>query len=130
MTEQLTKAQRTFLSNYRDMLAEVEKSVHYVSECYVKEDYDIGDRLLKSVMESLASYSIENMTMDSIFSRDSEAVHALGQFQEAANGALHVDQFYAEEGERMRFTHEMLLPRLTVWKQVVDRYLADIGEKE
>ncbi|GEL08027.1 hypothetical protein [Salisediminibacterium halotolerans] len=129
MTQQLTEAQQTFLTHYRDMLSEVERSVAYVSECYIKEDYDIGDRLLKSVIESLAAYNIENMTMDSIFSSDAEAVQVLGEFQEAASEALNVDEVHAGEGERMHFTHEVLLPRLAAWGKVVDRYLAEINAK-
>ena len=122
MTQALTDAQRTFLAHYADMLAEVEKSVNYAGECYIKDDTDIGDRLLKNVVQALAAYNVENMTMDSIFSRDEEAVRELQSFQEAIAVALKVEEEFQDEGERIYFVHETLLPLLNAWRARVDQY--------
>ncbi|WP_280769528.1 hypothetical protein [Salipaludibacillus daqingensis] len=111
------------MANYRDLLLEVENAVQYVSECYIKDDYDIGDRLLKSVMEGLIPYNEENVTIQSIFIQDDMAMKTLTRFQESVRSALIVEEAYHDEQQRMRFLHETLLPRKQKWKSVVEKYL-------
>ncbi|SES38729.1 hypothetical protein [Salipaludibacillus aurantiacus] len=123
ISTQLTEAQQTFLKNYRELLTEVESAINYVSECYIKNDHDIGDRLLKSVMQGLIPYNEENLTIQSIFQKDAEAIEALNLFQEAALQAEKVEEVFPHEQERMVFLHETLLPRKRNWTKIIDKYI-------
>ncbi|ADH98586.1 hypothetical protein [Salisediminibacterium selenitireducens] len=127
MTRKLTKAQREFLANYSDFLVEVEASLQYVSECYIKDDHDIGDRLMKSVMAGLEPYNEENLTLQSIFHEDETALRQLKTFIEAARWAIEVESSFPSEEQRMRFLHETLMPRLKNWKGSVDRYAIELA---
>lgn len=122
ISSRLTSAKREFLHNYLGMLTEIENAIQYVSECYIKGDHDIGDRLLKSVMLGLTPYNEENMTIQAIFKEDSKALAALNQFQEAVEEAVNVEKIYPNEQQRMKFLHERLLPRKHEWTQIVENY--------
>lgn len=122
ISSRLTSAQQRFLSNYLDMLAEIDNAIQYVSECYIKDDHDIGDRLLRGVIKGLLPYNEENMTIQSIFQEDETAYEALSQFQEAAKEAVIVEEVYPDKGHRMIFLHEKLIPRKQAWKQFVEKY--------
>ncbi|PYZ92817.1 hypothetical protein CR194_14300 [Salipaludibacillus keqinensis] len=111
------------MKNYQDLLTEVESAIQYVSECYIKDDHDIGDRLLKSVMLGLIPYNEENLTIQSIMHHDRDAMNHLTKFQEAVRWAVNVDEVFPDEQQRMRFIHETLLPRKQKWKAIIDKYL-------
>ncbi|WP_416147225.1 hypothetical protein ACM26V_13455 [Salipaludibacillus sp. HK11] len=102
---------------------EVERAVQFVSECYIKGDYDIGDRLLKSVMLGLVPYNEENITIQSILANNELAVKTLIRFQDSIRMAIRVDEAFPDEQQRIRFLHETLLPRKQKWKSVVENYL-------
>ncbi|RKL68376.1 hypothetical protein CR203_07820 [Salipaludibacillus neizhouensis] len=122
ISSRLTSAKRQFLHNYLDMLLEIENAIKYVSECYIKGDHDIGDRLLKSVTLGLIPYNEENMTMQAIFKEDLNALATLHQFQDAVEEAANIEKIYPNEQERMVFLHEKLLPRKHEWTQIVESY--------
>lgn len=127
MTKTLSEAQHNFLANYADLLVEVEESLHYVSECYIKGDYDIGDRLIQSVMSGIESYNKENLTIQSIFHEDELALKQLDKFIETANWSQGIEESFPTEEQRMRFLHETLMPRLKNWKTTVERYAVEIA---
>ncbi|AOM81935.1 hypothetical protein [Salisediminibacterium beveridgei] len=127
MSHDLNEAQRNFLANYSDLLVEVEQSLHYVSECYIKGDYDIGDRLLKSVMGGLEPYNTENLTIQSIFHEDAQALSQLNKLIESAKWSVTIEESFPTEEQRMRFLHETLMPRLTAWKNSVDKYAIEMA---
>lgn len=127
MSNTLNEAQRNFLANYSDLLVEVEQSLHYVSECYIKGDYDIGDRLIKSVMGGLQPYNTENLTIMTIFHEDEQALSQLNKLIETANWSVSIEESFPTEEQRMRFLHETLMPRLTTWKTTVDRYAIEMA---
>lgn len=126
ISDRLSEAQKTFLKKYYDLLTEVEEAVQYVGECYIRNDHDIGDRLLKTVMQGLAPYNEENLTIQSIFHKDEKALEVLGKFQEAVQEAVKVEEIYQEDQERMKLLHEQLLPRHKQWKRVVAEYLTEV----
>ncbi|UCZ52673.1 hypothetical protein LGQ02_17970 [Bacillus shivajii] len=128
MSKRLTEAQLQFLTNYKDLLQEVESAIQYVSDCYIQEDLDIGDRLMKSVMAGLISYNEENMTMYSVFGDDETAIEHLRSFQEAVTGSMKIEETCADTEERMRFVHETVMPRLQKWKQLVELKLVERNE--
>jgi hypothetical protein len=124
MTAKLTEAQQTFLKMYDDLLNEVEKSIMYVSECYKNNDCDIGDRLLKGVTSGLLPYDEENMTIQSIFHDDKEALKALNTFQSAVQSAVNVDEMFTGAEERLRFLHESLLRQQKEWQTFVKKKMS------
>ncbi|WP_088032511.1 hypothetical protein [Evansella clarkii] len=128
MSGKLTEAQEKFLITYTGLLKEVESSLQFVSECYTKGDVDIGDRLMKQIMLGLVPYNEENLTVMSVFGNDETAVRALKKFQQAIQKAVNVETEFNEEGDRMKFLHEELLPREQKWKQHVELKLAGLTE--
>ncbi|WP_078594351.1 hypothetical protein [Evansella clarkii] len=128
MSGNLTEAQEKFLITYTGLLKEVESSLQFVSECYTKGDVDIGDRLMKQIMLGLVHYNEENLTVMSVFGNDETAVRALKKFQQAIQKAVNVETEFNEEGDRMKFLHEELLPREQKWKQHVELKLAGLTE--
>ncbi|UTR16032.1 hypothetical protein MM221_05585 [Salipaludibacillus sp. LMS25] len=96
----------------------------YVSDCYMTNDDDIGDRLLKGVMNGLLPYSEENVTIQSIFHNDKEALSALNKFQAAINSAVHVDEMFTGAEERLRFLQESLLPQQKEWQTFVKKKMS------
>ncbi len=135
MTEKLTNAQERFLITYVDLLVEVDDVLSYVSECYIKGDVDIGDRLLRDVMKGMLPYHPENMTLVSIFGSDDTALSVLGEFHSAVIQAVEVEERFGfgsagagvaadavgDTGERMRFLHEVLTARYEAWRKVVEK---------
>jgi hypothetical protein len=128
MSGKLTEAQEKFLITYTGLLKEVESSLQFVSECYTKGDVDIGDRLMKQIMLGLVPYNEENLTVMSVFGNDETAVRALKKFQQAIQKAVNVETEFNEEGDRMKFLHEELVPREQKWKQHVELKLAGLTE--
>ncbi|MDG5786658.1 hypothetical protein QA612_04080 [Evansella sp. AB-P1] len=128
MTGKLTDAQKQFLHNYSDLLGEVEKTLQFVSECYMNGDLDIGDRLLNEVMKGLVPYNVENMTIVSIFGSDELGMKRLTKFQESVKEALKVEETFDGESDRLPFLHETLQPSLQKWKQVVEVKLVELKD--
>jgi len=125
ITKQLTEAQLTFLKNYRDFLTEVESAIQFVSDCYIKGDDDIGDRLLKSVTQGLIPYNNDNLTMRSIFVTDEMALKTLEYFQDSVRSAVIIDEIFSNEAQRIKFLDETFLPRKEKWKNVVENYMTN-----
>ncbi|MBM7096860.1 hypothetical protein JSY36_14080 [Bacillus sp. H-16] len=124
MSGKVTAAQSRFLESYVELLGELEDVYAYVSECYIKGDVDIGDRLLRDVMKGMLPYHPENMTVVSIFGDDAEAMQVLGKFHGAVLQAVEVEQRFADgegTGERMRFLHEVLVRRYQSWRVIVEK---------
>ncbi|WP_096190248.1 hypothetical protein [Evansella halocellulosilytica] len=130
MSERLSEAQRQFLANYMELLREVESAVQYVSECYIQDDIDIGDRLIKSVMTGLISYNEENMTMLSVFGGDDVAMQALSNFQESVKASITIEETCTDVKERMQFIHEKIVPQMQKWKQFVERNVVEREQKD
>ncbi|UTR11746.1 hypothetical protein MM300_05440 [Evansella sp. LMS18] len=128
MSENLTEAQQKFLITYTGLLKEVESSLQFISECYTKGDLDIGDRLMKQIMLGLIPYNEENLTVMSVFGNDETAVGSLKKFQKAIHKAVNVETEFNDEGERMKFLHEELIPGEQKWKQHVELKLAGLSE--
>ncbi|PYZ95841.1 hypothetical protein CR205_15775 [Alteribacter lacisalsi] len=125
MSGSITEAQQRFITRYSDLLKELEDVLAYVSECYIKDDTDIGDRLLRDVMAGILPYDPENMTIVSIFGDDPEALEVLGHFHDAALQAAQVEKL-EDTGERMHLLHEILLACYKEWYTVVTRKKADL----
>ncbi|TMW72385.1 hypothetical protein [Alteribacter natronophilus] len=120
MTARLDRAQLAFLNNYAELLGELDDVLAYVSECYIKDDYEIGDRLLADVMKGMLPYHPENLTIVSIFGQEEEALETLGCFHEAAQQGADAGNL-EDPGERMHLLHEVLIVRYKLWYSVVKK---------
>ncbi|QKS72305.1 hypothetical protein FLK61_37355 [Paenalkalicoccus suaedae] len=116
MSKQLTIKQKQFLQSYLGLLKEVEEALRYASECYIKDDDDIADRLIKSVMTGLLTYGPENMTMHSLITHDQQAQEELETFYTYTVTAAKLDDEFSQTAEKMSFLHERLLPQLERWR--------------
>ncbi|MBB5173409.1 hypothetical protein [Texcoconibacillus texcoconensis] len=119
-TERLSKAQQRFITNYKQMLDEVEAAVRYAGECYINNDHDIGDRLVRDILKGLQPFNTQNMTMLSIFSNDDIAMEVLRKFQDAVNKGITIEETFPGERDKMYFVHETFVPLLQKWKQIVE----------
>ncbi|WP_026691416.1 hypothetical protein [Alteribacter aurantiacus] len=128
MVKKVTDAQGRFLESYEELLRELDDVLGYVSECYIKGDVDIADRLLSDVMKGMLPYHPENMTLVSIFGDDGEAMGVLRTFHECVKEAVDVEERFGHEkdefgavdtGDRMAFLHERLIRTYQLWRAVV-----------
>ncbi|MFA9558937.1 hypothetical protein ACERII_16625 [Evansella sp. AB-rgal1] len=116
--QKVIDAQVLFLDNYLQLLKEVEKTIHFVLECYRNNDSDIGERLLKEVLSGLTSYNEENMTLVSIFGTDEITMKRLRNISSAIHEGVSTESFENEQA-RMKFINENIHPALIKWKQVL-----------
>ncbi|MDQ0254540.1 hypothetical protein J2S74_001919 [Evansella vedderi] len=119
----LTEAQHQFLVQYLGLLNEVESTIQFVGECYLQGDADIGDRLLKDIMTSLAPFNRDNMTVYSIFGSDDLALKTLDKFQASVDISINVEERFSRIWDRATFLNDTLAPSLQSWRQIIKKYL-------
>ncbi|MBU9722272.1 MULTISPECIES: hypothetical protein [Bacillaceae] len=126
MTKKLTAAKERFLQQYIGLLEEVEPSLTFVIECYEQGDGDIGERLLRKVLEGIAPYDEQNMTMVSIFGQAEADMEVLAAYQNVIYVASNMEEELGDEWSPGAYMRDVFLPTHKKWMKRVEGKLKEL----
>lgn len=118
--------QLNFLHKLIQLLEKVEDTLSFAMECYSNGDSDIGDRVVKQVLEGLIPYNQENITVRSIFYNNEVALVKLNEFQATLVIARNLESLTSIKEKVTLINHE-LEPQLLEWKQTLIMKRAELS---